>query len=489
MGRIAKKPLGFLLGVSLALAALPALGQGAEVQISGPIAAPDVPGTPSHDYPFFASNHELSARGYVEEEFFIRGTASTYNHTTDALTTATVKDTGLAYVTRIVVRRPADPKRFNGAAIVEWDNVTNMFDAENVWFFDWEHIMRSGYVWVGVSNQTIGIAALKKWSAKRYGALDVGKVTATSPATPGPDADALSYDIFSQIGQRLKNPGSVDPLGGLKPRIFIAAGESQSAGRLSTYVNTVHPLAKVYDGFLLLSASIRLRDDLSAPVFKLSMEHDIVTGGVLARQPDTDKFRHWEVAGTSHVDQHLRASREPLELRDNGVSLEANMAPLCAVAQIGTRTPAGTVVGAAFDHLTAWIGKGALPPKAAQLQITQINPRPQQSVIARDQHQIAKGGIRLAAVEVPTQINFGVGKAAGSDGTAARGEAIGAGACVRWGYSLDMDVATLDRLYPSHAAYVAAVKRAAEANVKSGFILRFDADETIRAAQDSRIGR
>jgi len=35
----------------------------------------------------------------------------------------------------------------------------------------------------------------------------------------------------------------------------------------------------------------------------------------------------WEVAGTSHVDQHLRASREPLELRDNLTSTEAALAP------------------------------------------------------------------------------------------------------------------------------------------------------------------
>jgi hypothetical protein len=39
--------------------------------------------------------------------------------------------------------------------------------------------------------------------------------------------------------------------------------------------------------------------------------------------PDTARFKTWEVAGTSHVDKHLRASREPLELRDLGVSSEA----------------------------------------------------------------------------------------------------------------------------------------------------------------------
>ena len=49
----------------------------------------------------------------------------------------------------------------------------------------------------------------------------------------------------------------------------------------------------------------------------------MIGGEAAVRQADAPKLRSWEVAGTSHVDQHLRASREAVELRDNGVSLEA----------------------------------------------------------------------------------------------------------------------------------------------------------------------
>ncbi len=42
-------------------------------------------------------------------------------------------------------------------------------------------------------------------------------------------------------------------LGGLKPKQIIAIGESQSAGRLVTYIDAVHPLVDVYDGFLVHS--------------------------------------------------------------------------------------------------------------------------------------------------------------------------------------------------------------------------------------------
>jgi hypothetical protein len=178
---------------------------------------------------------------------------SSGNRNTPSDQTGTIKDSGLPYFTRMGVRRPADPKRFNGTVLVEWDNVTNLFDAENFWFFGWEHIMRAGYVWVGVSTQTIGVAALKKWSPQRYGALQVGEIVASPGLNSGPDRDAMSYDIFSQAGQALRHPGGVDMLHGLKPKLYLALGESQSAARLATYVNSVHPARA---GLRRLSAAI-----------------------------------------------------------------------------------------------------------------------------------------------------------------------------------------------------------------------------------------
>ena len=481
--------LRFLLAAAIGFAAIQAFATSSVPvpQVTGPIAAPDTPGTPSHNYIFFASNHDLPAHGYVEEEFFIKGTAKTYNIPTDQ-TTGTVAASGQPYLTRIVVRRPADPKRFNGTVLVEWDNVTNLFDAENTWFFSWEHIMRAGYVWVGVSPQTIGVAALKKWSPQRYGALDVGEMAAATSTSGRSDRDAASYDIFSQAGQALRHPGKVDMLPGLTPKLFLAIGESQSAARLATYVNAVQPTAHVYDGFLLLSAlGQRIRGDLIAPVMKVDTEYDVVAGEATVRQPDTAKFRTWEVAGTSHVDQHLRASREPLELRDNGVSLEANLSPLCAVPLIGTRVPTNYVLASALDKLSLWAAGGPPPPSAPRLTITQVMPRPAPSIVARDRDGLAEGGIRLSQVAVPTQINVGSSKPAHTDNVPSR-EAIGAGACVRWGDSLDMSLDQLNAHYPSHAAYVAEVRKVTEDNVKKGYILPVDAQTTIREAEESRVG-
>jgi hypothetical protein len=189
------------------------------------------------------------------------------------------------------------------------------------------------------------------------------------------------------------------------------------------------------------------------------------------------------------VDQHLRASREPMELRDNGKSLEATMAPLCANPQIGTRVPTSYVVASALDKLAIWAAGGKPPPAAPRLAVTQLHPRPQAADVVRNADGLAQGGIQLSELAVPTQINVGDNAPANASSASAGGAAIGAGACVRWGYSVDMSIDQLNARYPSHASYVAKVKKVVEQNLKDGYILPFDAEATVRAAEASRVGR
>ena len=458
--------------LGLSLTAGTAAAQIPTPTVTGPIAAPDVPGTPTRNYIFFASDHPLAEQGYTEQEYFFSGTANRYN--TPVLATGSVIASGIPYKTRMVVRAPADKRRFNGTVIVEWYNVTNGFDAENLWFFDWEHILAEGYAWVGVSAQLVGVNELKQWNPNRYGSLDVtdgGTVT----------DDSLSYDIFSQAAEAIRHPGAVNVLDGLQPKLILGAGESQSAFRLSYYVNDINPLGNVYDGFLLLSTfGQQIRSDLTQPVFKVLTEFDVVNSEAAVRQPNTSLFRSWEVAGTSHVDVHLRKSREPLELRDNPLnttpvsSAEAMLAPQCAVPQLGTLPPTGDVVNAAFDDLVQWAENGTRPPVAPRLDITQINQPPAMSVVARNSLGLAIGGIQLPDVSVPTYLNVGTNS--------------GPGACVRWGYHLPFSVAELNAIYSGYENYVNQVTRAANADVKKGFIEPQDARQIIYEAIESGVG-
>jgi hypothetical protein len=265
----------------------------------------------------------------------------------------------------------------------------------------------------------------------------------------------------------------VDVLGGLKPTNVVAIGESQSANRLSTYINSIHPLARVFDGFLLLSSlNQKIRTDTPVPVWKISAEYDVESGEAAVRQPDTNLFRSWEIAGTAHVDQHLRSNREPLELRDIGTSSEAAMSPGCGVPSVGTRTPMHYVIGSALDLMVRWLEKKTPPPSAPPLTATSV-VRP--ISLSRDPHGLALGGIRLSDVAVPIGVN--------------RGTNTGPGACARWGYYQPFDIDKLNKLYPNHQAYVSAVERVTNENLKAGYILKADAESTIRAAKESSIGR
>jgi hypothetical protein len=92
----------------------------------------------------------------------------------------------------------------------------------------------------------------------------------------------------------------------------------------------------------------------------------------------------------------------------------------------------------------------------------------------RDKAGNALGGIRLAEHAVATGVNTGVNT--------------GPGFCRLYGSHEDFDAATLATLYPTHAAYVAAVKDATGKNVKAGYILKEDGDVTIADAERSAIG-
>src|SRR4029077_18533740 len=149
--------------------------------VTGPVAAKAAPGDPGHDYPFFAALEDLKARGYVEQEFFVSGTANRYETPDGA--TGKVIDGNHKYVTRLVVRRPAAAARFNGTVIVEWNNVTSGHDLDIDWYQIHEHLIRAGYAWVGVTVQRVGVDARTVWNHDRYGLLDV-----TDGGTIGNDA-------------------------------------------------------------------------------------------------------------------------------------------------------------------------------------------------------------------------------------------------------------------------------------------------------------
>jgi acetyl esterase/lipase len=432
-------------------------------EVTGPVPVRVPRGDPSRDFIFTTSGMDLAGHGYVEEEYVVEGVANRY--TGPELETASVFDGPHPYRTRVVVRRPRDVSRFNGTAVVEWNNVTASQDIDIDWLQVGEHLMRNGYAWIGVSAQRVGVDHLRGWSPERYGSLDVS-VDGTI------EGDALSYDLFAAIAEVVRAPGAVDLLPGFDVERVLATGHSQSAGRLATYLNNVHPLNPVFDGVVVHGGGGVIRVDQEVEVFKLMAETDMPRR-LDSRQPDTDTFVQWEVAGSSHVDifygqerakvTAVHAGRDPATATVN--------APACDDPPY-SRVPFRHVMHAAFEHLVRWVDGGERPPSAPVLESA---PEGSADVFARDDHGNALGGIRLAAHAVPTATNSGMNS--------------GSGFCRLYGSHDPFDQATLAALYPNHADYVGKVREAVGATLEAGYILEHDAEQTVREAERSSVGR
>src|SRR5215207_7289450 len=106
-----------------------------ELDLTGP-----VPGKPT-----LAGVSPEPPTGYVEEEYFLAGTAESYQAVgaLDVDGLWTVEPGGSAeFRTRLLVRRPADPDQHNGTVVVEWLNVSGGTDAGPEWALTHRHLTR-----------------------------------------------------------------------------------------------------------------------------------------------------------------------------------------------------------------------------------------------------------------------------------------------------------------------------------------------------------
>jgi Alpha/beta hydrolase domain len=364
---------------------------------------------------------DLSQLGFEMEEYFIEGTAAAYapSESTlglDGLWKVESSDTA-SYKTRAYVVRPTDPAKFNGIVLLNWQNVTigadfGMPDVEQ---------LERGYAWVGITTQRVAhegqpslgpdlpaTVGLREWDPDRYGSLH----------HPG---DAFSYDIFSQSARVLRQgPASgPDMLGGLTPRLLIATGGSQSAMRLGSYINIAHQKDRVIDGFLLtvhwglcppapdmslvesfeltpeftFKASSQIRDDGDVPILVINSESETMMVSMV-RQPDSDTFRFWEMAGTAHGGGESAEAMTAVLVRDGiGQGL-----PVVE----GRNTIAWDYISrAGLERLVEWIDTNTPPVVLPPITLDSGG-------IARDEIGNALGGVRMPDVVAPLAVHAGM---------------------------------------------------------------------------------
>lgn len=399
---------------------------------------------------------DLSEVGYEEREFFVAGTA--FN---------TARTQSAPYTTRIIVTRPEDPERFNGGVLLDWTNVTAQFENAVDTLTARQYLIREGWAYVHVSAQAAGICCAgpftpKVWDPVRYEALN----------HPG---DTYSFNMFSQIAQAIASPSEIDPLDGLPgPRLLIAVGQSQSAGRLDTYVRDEQPQAGIIDGFLIHGGGSKNHGDAgpAAPVLHLLSDAEANPS-----MPSTStNYRLWEMAGAAHSDfwigyaqvfgQGVRWSTGVKRTKADADALDQVAGnygeqphPLhaaCVVA--GAAYPTRYVTNAALDALLAWVdpSEPVEPPMAPRYQFSG-------STLARDEHGNALGGIRLPPVDVPVARYVST-------------------SCGLGGHTVPFTEVQLRQLYPTHADYYAATVAKTDEAVAGGFLLPEDAADLLARA-------
>ncbi len=477
-------------------------------------AAPQTPSVPGAPY------INLSEAGYAEREFKMSGGANIYKEkgawSSNGKWNIQVSQANVPYTTRLLIRYPTNPAKFNGTVVFEWLNDTTGGDQDPVFAQLYKQIVNQGYAYVGVTAQRPGMKDLATWDPERYGTL-------------GDSNDGESYEIFTQAAEAVKDD-SASLLGGLTPKELIGSGDSQSAFRIDTYVNAFEPLTHAFNGFLgvgravtaapigegLIAASpfpALIRTDNTAPFIQLNTQGDIEElDAAAARQADNSDLRTWELAGAAHIDSHEGAYETETIAREEptlgvpscifGTPIEGTGTPLDGVNQ-PDNMPLFEVEDAALADLQNWLTKGAAPPKSPQIETIPLFFGAY-DVVVKNKYGIGEGGIQMPDAQVPVEdysaINFA--KVDEEDLNPAQimseledafttletgsisNEALrDSGLCLLSGYFTDFSASTLKSMYPTTATYASKFDAAVKTKESEGFITAEDAAAAIANAE------
>jgi hypothetical protein len=384
---------------------------------------------------------------------------------------------------------------------VEWHNVSAGIDAAPDWGFFHRAATAAGHVFVGVSAQKAGIDGGGLAEGIHLKLLDPGRYEALEH--PG---DAWSFDIFTQVGRLLRLAAGESPLQGLTAQRLIAAGESQSAACLVTYINAIDPRTELFDGYfvhgrpaaglgldgvfirsarpgeglppsteIMVSKGERIREDARVPVLVLQSETDVILlGGQRARQPDSDRVRLWEMAGAAHADTYTVSAGRHDDGSLSGERLAELLRPTTNLLIGQTETPINSgpqqhyVAQAALDHLVRWVLEGVAPPAAPRLEVDDTG-----ADFHKDPHGNVLGGIRTPWVDAPVATLSGLGQAGDSF-------------AFLFGQTIPFDEATLSEEYPGGKdEYLERFERSLDAAIEAGFVRAEDRAEILAVAAAS----
>jgi hypothetical protein len=478
-------------------------------QVSAPI-----PVTPD-SRPFLGAKAAMDAVGYVEEEYFLSGSANTYDWTGKGRGVKVVAGPG-KYVTRILVRRPRDPAKFGGNV-----EVTVLNASLNVDFggpTDFARMVKQGDVWIGITTKAVTANALKKFDAARYAPLDWSNPAPADGRCAHPTMiptymaggkdvieamikagiksswpeyeDGLVWDMLGQLGLLLKSEKRSAILPGFSKPFVYMTGVSQSAIYIRTWIAGFHDRYRtadgkpVYDGYLGIVGPSMIRINQCAedvpledssqkltppdvPFISISSEGEMWQARY-THQPDAFTRKggiiSYEVAGASHMAGDVQGKGPDTLAFAPIPDMIKSGAQFGAATGMPKLLPAGALPNdfvwlplqrGAFHNLQLWARSGVKPPRAPAIKLDA------KLEVARDARGNAIGGVRMPYINAPKAAYTGYLTPGGMGGV------MGA----KRPFSAEM----LKSLYTDQAAYAAKFSTATERLLKGRWITPEDA--------------
>jgi hypothetical protein len=463
-------------------------------QVTGPIprTATSIPIGTAY-LPAALGSVNLADHGYVEEEYFVSGTANVYEYDASGKHVV-VKTPDVPYTTVILVRRPADPRRFSGRVQLEMSH-PQFGVTTQIWAHNSKKFMADGDAWVRVTNSRGGMAGsslgvAKQYDPTRYAALNFPE-------------DGLNWDVIGQIGNMLKSNASVSPLKGYRVKQLFMEGFSGAGAITLIWANEFSPILRlrnggsIVDGFVVGEPSgYPLINSQSTPIAATDPRQKVIANGVpvvklhtrpepaTQQRPDSDsprgQYRTYEVAGAAHTDNYTNPYDFPTFVQEAGTPwAQTNLYPFMCQYKMNDfpfeqqwQLSVGIIERWASQkragHRERWS-----PPHGQRIRLNA------DGTIAKDAFGNDAGGVRSPAVDVPTATYYDTNLPLPGDRGFCSNTTVG--------HVEPFSKATLKRLYPTHASYVRKVRRSALQLQRQGWLLPADARSAIRTAERSDI--
>ena len=372
-----------------------------------------------------------------------------------------VKTPEMDYTTRILVRRPADPREFSGNVQVETSHP--QYGIDFVWSRTTDYVLGSGDALVSIATrrgESSAIEAMKRFDPIRYGPLNFTE-------------DGLNWDVIGQVGRLLKTQIPDNPLRGYDVERLYAQGWSGGGALVLLYISDgFHERVRmpdggpIFDGYLVGEPSGYPRINSTASVIPTTdprqTVHPIDVPAIslhtrpqesYRRRPDADqphdRYRVYEVAGVAH--KNIRFSPVYNQAEDvfsgSGCAYEVS------------RFPMHHFFKSTLARLDAWAAQGITPPASERIALTA------DGTPTLDVHGNLLGGVRSSYLDVPIARYF------------ANAPALGGSACSLDGAQERFSPDQLASLYGNHDGYVDGVVRRVNNLERDGWLLPADARE------------